>query len=82
MGGISWVFAVSPRCALLFRWACSFWLQEEPGLPLHRKVCYAVGGIPYQMTGNALGFFLQIFLLDVVQVSGHLRWGYLQRGLA
>uniref|UniRef100_A0A672ULX9 Major facilitator superfamily domain containing 2B n=1 Tax=Strigops habroptila TaxID=2489341 RepID=A0A672ULX9_STRHB len=49
------------------RCASSFWLQEEPGLPLCRKVCYAVGGIPYQMTGNALGFFLQIFLLDVVQ---------------
>lgn len=44
-------------------------LQEKPGLPLCRKLCYAVGGIPYQMTGNALGFFLQIFLLDVVQVS-------------
>uniref|UniRef100_A0A8C0ARA1 Uncharacterized protein n=1 Tax=Buteo japonicus TaxID=224669 RepID=A0A8C0ARA1_9AVES len=41
--------------------------EEKPGLPLCRKVCYAVGGIPYQMTGNALGFFLQIFLLDVVQ---------------
>ncbi|NXT40696.1 NLS1A protein, partial [Pelecanoides urinatrix] len=38
-------------------------------LPLCRKVCYAVGGIPYQMTGNALGFFLQIFLLDVVQLE-------------
>nr|XP_038021950.1 sodium-dependent lysophosphatidylcholine symporter 1 isoform X2 [Anas platyrhynchos]XP_038021951.1 sodium-dependent lysophosphatidylcholine symporter 1 isoform X2 [Anas platyrhynchos] len=41
--------------------------EEKPGLPLCRKLCYAVGGIPYQMTGNALGFFLQIFLLDVVQ---------------
>uniref|UniRef100_A0A663N8E1 Major facilitator superfamily domain containing 2A n=1 Tax=Athene cunicularia TaxID=194338 RepID=A0A663N8E1_ATHCN len=41
--------------------------QEKSGLPLCRKLCYAVGGIPYQMTGNALGFFLQIFLLDVVQ---------------
>ncbi|KAM9219108.1 sodium-dependent lysophosphatidylcholine symporter 1-like isoform 5-T5 [Leptosomus discolor] len=44
-------------------------LQEKPGLPLRRKVCYAVGGIPYQMTGNVLGFFLQIFLLDVVQLK-------------
>ncbi|XP_049673382.1 sodium-dependent lysophosphatidylcholine symporter 1-A-like isoform X2 [Accipiter gentilis] len=43
--------------------------KEKPGLPLCRKVCYAVGGIPYQMTGNALGFFLQIFLLDVVQLE-------------
>ncbi|XP_060119633.1 sodium-dependent lysophosphatidylcholine symporter 1-like [Heteronotia binoei] len=38
-------------------------------LPLHRKVCYAIGGAPYQLTGNALGFFLQIFLLDVVQLE-------------
>ncbi|XP_076208388.1 sodium-dependent lysophosphatidylcholine symporter 1-like isoform X3 [Aptenodytes patagonicus] len=44
-------------------------LQDKPGLPLCRKVCYAVGGIPYQMTGNTLGFFLQIFLLDVVQLE-------------
>ncbi|XP_035199472.1 sodium-dependent lysophosphatidylcholine symporter 1-like isoform X2 [Oxyura jamaicensis] len=45
--------------------------EEKPvaGLPLCRKLCYAVGGIPYQMTGNALGFFLQIFLLDVVQLE-------------
>ncbi|NXS50823.1 NLS1A protein, partial [Balaeniceps rex] len=38
-------------------------------LSLCRKVCYAVGGIPYQMTGNTLGFFFQIFLLDVVQLE-------------
>ncbi|KAM6319430.1 sodium-dependent lysophosphatidylcholine symporter 1-A-like [Podargus strigoides] len=44
-------------------------LQEKPGLPLLRKVCYAVGAIPYQMTGSTLGFFLQIFLLDVVQLE-------------
>ncbi|XP_026718193.1 sodium-dependent lysophosphatidylcholine symporter 1-like [Athene cunicularia] len=43
--------------------------EEKSGLPLCRKLCYAVGGIPYQMTGNALGFFLQIFLLDVVQLE-------------
>nr|XP_009490891.1 PREDICTED: sodium-dependent lysophosphatidylcholine symporter 1-like [Pelecanus crispus] len=44
-------------------------LIEKPGLLLCRKVCYAIGGIPYQMTGNALGFFFQIFLLDVVQLE-------------
>ncbi|XP_035422986.1 sodium-dependent lysophosphatidylcholine symporter 1-like isoform X1 [Cygnus atratus] len=43
--------------------------EEKPGLPLRRKLCYAIGGIPYQMTANALGFFLQIFLLDVVQLE-------------
>ncbi|KAL8179916.1 UNVERIFIED_CONTAM: hypothetical protein K2H54_074109 [Gekko kuhli] len=44
-------------------------LQGRSPLPLHRKVCYAIGGAPYQLTGNALGFFLQIFLLDVVQLE-------------
>ncbi|XP_037771309.1 sodium-dependent lysophosphatidylcholine symporter 1 isoform X1 [Chelonia mydas] len=42
--------------------------QPAP-LPFYRKLCYAIGGAPYQMTGNALGFFLQIFLLDVVQLE-------------
>uniref|UniRef100_UPI00398E3D65 sodium-dependent lysophosphatidylcholine symporter 1-like isoform X1 n=1 Tax=Pristiophorus japonicus TaxID=55135 RepID=UPI00398E3D65 len=46
-------------------------LQKGNGrtLPLCRKLCFAVGGAPYQMTGNAIGFFLQIFLLDVVQME-------------
>ncbi|KAK2520732.1 hypothetical protein Q9233_011368 [Columba guinea] len=44
-------------------------LQDRTGLTLCGKVCYAIGGIPYQMTGNALGFFFQIFLLDVVQLE-------------
>nr|XP_042698554.1 sodium-dependent lysophosphatidylcholine symporter 1-B-like isoform X3 [Chrysemys picta bellii] len=43
-------------------------MQLTP-LPFSRKLCYAIGGAPYQMTGNALGFFLQIFLLDVVQLE-------------
>uniref|UniRef100_A0A8D0HMZ7 Uncharacterized protein n=1 Tax=Sphenodon punctatus TaxID=8508 RepID=A0A8D0HMZ7_SPHPU len=42
---------------------------SQAPLPLHRKVCYAIGGGPYQLTGNALGFFFQIFLLDVVQLE-------------
>ncbi|XP_050774285.1 sodium-dependent lysophosphatidylcholine symporter 1-like isoform X4 [Gopherus flavomarginatus] len=43
-------------------------MQLAP-LPFYRKLCYAIGGAPYQMTGNALGFFFQIFLLDVVQLE-------------
>ncbi|XP_025897774.1 sodium-dependent lysophosphatidylcholine symporter 1-A-like [Nothoprocta perdicaria] len=43
--------------------------EAQPGVPLRTKLCYALGGIPYQMTGNVLGFFLQIFLLDVVQLK-------------
>ncbi|KAG7472311.1 hypothetical protein MATL_G00107590 [Megalops atlanticus] len=41
----------------------------QSGIPLSRKVCYAVGGAPYQMTANAKGFFMQIFLLDIVQMN-------------
>ncbi|XP_051280970.1 sodium-dependent lysophosphatidylcholine symporter 1-like isoform X2 [Dicentrarchus labrax] len=39
------------------------------GIPLARKVCYAVGGVPYQITTVAIGVSLQIFLLDVVQME-------------
>ncbi|XP_036386716.1 sodium-dependent lysophosphatidylcholine symporter 1-like, partial [Megalops cyprinoides] len=43
---------------------------EKPAIiPLSRKLCYAIGGAPYQMTNIALGFSLQIFLLDVVQLD-------------
>ncbi|KAG8143075.1 putative Major facilitator superfamily domain-containing protein, partial [Naja naja] len=38
-------------------------------LSICSKVCYAIGGAPYQITGCALGFFLQIYLLDVVQLD-------------
>ncbi|XP_030623571.1 sodium-dependent lysophosphatidylcholine symporter 1-like [Chanos chanos] len=43
--------------------------QTPTGIPVSRKICYAIGGMPYQMTSNAKGFFMQIFLLDVVQMS-------------
>ncbi|XP_076132419.1 sodium-dependent lysophosphatidylcholine symporter 1-B-like [Alosa pseudoharengus] len=39
------------------------------GIPLLRKLCYAVGGIPYQITNIAIGFCLQVFLLDVVRME-------------
>ncbi|KAI8774071.1 sodium-dependent lysophosphatidylcholine symporter 1-B [Biomphalaria glabrata] len=34
-------------------------------LPLWRKLCFAVGGAPYQVTSTVIGFFLNIFLLEV-----------------
>lgn len=56
--------------------------QKEPKkkqqLSICNKLCYAVGGAPYQVTGCALGFFLQIYLLDVAQVSGLSLPGLLQ----
>ncbi|KAG9270365.1 sodium-dependent lysophosphatidylcholine symporter 1-like [Astyanax mexicanus] len=39
------------------------------GIPLCMKLCYAVGGIPYQATNMAMAFSFQIFLLDVVQME-------------
>eukprot|EP00064_Thunnus_orientalis_P011447 superscaffoldBa00001654_g11478 len=32
-------------------------------------MCYAVGGVPFQITSVAIGISLQIFLLDVVQME-------------
>lgn len=38
-------------------------------LTVCNKLCYAIGGAPYQVTASALGFFLQIYLLDVAQLD-------------
>ncbi|XP_059163112.1 sodium-dependent lysophosphatidylcholine symporter 1-B-like [Physella acuta] len=38
---------------------------EDEVLPLWRKLCFAVGGAPYQITATVIGFFLNIFLLEV-----------------
>ncbi|XP_075717110.1 sphingosine-1-phosphate transporter MFSD2B isoform X1 [Rhinoderma darwinii] len=38
-------------------------------LPVCRKVCYAIGGAPNQVAGSAAAFFLQIYLLDVAQIT-------------
>ncbi|KAJ8387507.1 hypothetical protein AAFF_G00156080 [Aldrovandia affinis] len=39
--------------------------DQKSRLSVCNKLCYAIGGAPYQITGCALGFFLQIYLLDV-----------------
>lgn len=46
--------------------------ERKRDLTVWSKVCFAIGGAPYQITGTALGFFLQIFLLDVALVSIHM----------
>ncbi|EMP28449.1 Major facilitator superfamily domain-containing protein 2A [Chelonia mydas] len=43
--------------------------ESKEKLSVCNKLCYAVGGAPYQITGCALGFFLQIYLLDVAQLD-------------
>lgn len=42
--------------------------HQRSRLSVLSKLCYAIGGAPYQITGSALGFFLQIYLLEVAQV--------------
>ncbi|XP_048761894.2 sodium-dependent lysophosphatidylcholine symporter 1-like [Ostrea edulis] len=37
-------------------------------LPVWRKLCYAVGGPPYQITNTVINFFLSIFLLEVAEI--------------
>ncbi|XP_036431125.1 sodium-dependent lysophosphatidylcholine symporter 1-A isoform X1 [Colossoma macropomum] len=43
--------------------------KTNKNLSICSKLCYAIGGAPYQITGSALGFFLQIYLLDVAQLD-------------
>uniref|UniRef100_A0A3P9K138 Major facilitator superfamily domain containing 2A n=1 Tax=Oryzias latipes TaxID=8090 RepID=A0A3P9K138_ORYLA len=43
--------------------------KQKPQLSVCNKLCFAFGGAPYQITGSALGFFLQMFLLDVAQLD-------------
>ncbi|XP_024119517.1 sodium-dependent lysophosphatidylcholine symporter 1-B isoform X1 [Oryzias melastigma] len=43
--------------------------ERKKRLTVCNKICYAIGGAPYQITGCALGFFLQLYLLDVAQLE-------------
>ncbi|XP_015242640.1 sodium-dependent lysophosphatidylcholine symporter 1-B [Cyprinodon tularosa] len=43
--------------------------EHRHRLTICNKICYAIGGAPYQITGCALGFFLQLYLLDVAQLD-------------
>lgn len=63
------VFQWLPHRTEIFPVCSSLWFsQGSGGIPLARKMCYAVGGVPYQITTVAIGVSLQIFLLDVVRV--------------
>ncbi|XP_033736567.1 sodium-dependent lysophosphatidylcholine symporter 1-like [Pecten maximus] len=43
-------------------------VKDEDRLPIWRKICFAIGGAPYQMTNTVINFFLSIFLLEVAQI--------------
>lgn len=42
--------------------------EEEKPLSVWRKLCYAIGAIPYTFTQAAMGFYFVVFLLEVVKV--------------
>lgn len=42
--------------------------EAEKPLPLWRKICFAVGGAPYQTTNTVINFFISIFLLEVAKI--------------
>ncbi|KAM6912156.1 uncharacterized protein FYW49_010658 [Xenentodon cancila] len=44
-------------------------MEQRNHLSVWSKLSFALGGAPYQITGCVLGFFLQIFLLDVAQLD-------------
>lgn len=43
--------------------------QDDPPLPLWRKLVFAIGSMPYAMCNTVLGFYLNIFLLEVAILS-------------
>lgn len=43
-------------------------------LPVWRKICFAIGGVPYQMTNAVVSFFFSIFLLEVAEVCHIVRF--------
>ncbi|XP_072558842.1 major facilitator superfamily domain-containing protein 2B isoform X1 [Paramormyrops kingsleyae] len=44
-------------------------VSPDQRLSVFSKLCFAIGGAPIQIAGSATGFFLQIYLLDVAQIS-------------
>uniref|UniRef100_A0A4W3HZT4 MFSD2 lysolipid transporter B, sphingolipid n=1 Tax=Callorhinchus milii TaxID=7868 RepID=A0A4W3HZT4_CALMI len=44
-------------------------IYNKNKLTVCSKLCFAIGGAPYEVVGSAIGFFLQIYLLDVAQIT-------------
>ncbi|XP_042563480.1 sodium-dependent lysophosphatidylcholine symporter 1-like [Clupea harengus] len=71
-GNVTWLKKTSLFPQTDWWWTvcrCCIPQLKPDGIPLLRKLCYAVGGIPYQITNIAIGFCLQVFLLDVVRME-------------
>lgn len=67
---LKWTFTLAGcKCKSVQKIFPSLCPQGSGGIPLTKKICYAVGGVPNQLTTAAMATSLQIFLLDVVQVE-------------
>ena len=42
--------------------------DKEPPLSVWRKLCYAMGAIPFTFTQAAMGFYFTVFMLEVIKV--------------
>ncbi|XP_038656123.1 major facilitator superfamily domain-containing protein 2B isoform X2 [Scyliorhinus canicula] len=38
-------------------------------LTICSKLCFAIGGMPFRMVKSTIGFYMQIYLLDIVQIT-------------
>ena len=45
--------------------------QDHDRIPIWKKLTFAVGAMPYAMCNTVVGFYLNIFLLEVAIVSCH-----------
>ncbi|KAL8172949.1 UNVERIFIED_CONTAM: Major facilitator superfamily domain-containing protein 2B [Gekko kuhli] len=43
--------------------------RHEDKLSVCSKLCYAIGGAPNQVASSATAFFLQIYLLEIAQIT-------------
>jgi hypothetical protein len=47
--------------------------KAGPTLPLWRRICFSLGGLPYQTTTNVIGFYISVFLLEVAEVLNEVK---------
>ncbi|XP_030838575.1 sodium-dependent lysophosphatidylcholine symporter 1 isoform X2 [Strongylocentrotus purpuratus] len=43
--------------------------RKSSRLKLREKICYGLGGMPYQLTNTVIGFYISVFLLDTAQIK-------------
>ncbi|XP_063967936.1 sodium-dependent lysophosphatidylcholine symporter 1-like isoform X1 [Lytechinus pictus] len=43
--------------------------RKSRRLKVREKICYGLGGMPYQLTNTVIGFYISVFLLDTAQIK-------------